>query len=363
MERINVTRTFLPPLEEYQAYVQQIWERDWLTNQGPLLQELEEKTSAYLGVKNFHFVANGTLALQLALRALDITEGEVITTPFSYVATTSAILWQNCTPVFVDIDPKTLCIDPAKIEAAITENTKAIIPVHVFGHACDVDAIDAIAKKHGLKVIYDAAHAFGVRHDGESLANRGDISILSFHSTKLFHTIEGGALIVKDKAVSDKVELMKRFGHQGDDHITLGINAKASEFHAAMGLCNLKYVDGLIAQRKTVAETYDKLLGNTFEKPVVSNTGTNNYAYYPVLFKNEAELLAAFAALAAENIFPRRYFYPSLNKLPYLKTAQQCLISEDIASRIACLPFHATLPEADIARICATLLRVRKEGK
>jgi dTDP-4-amino-4,6-dideoxygalactose transaminase len=361
VERINVTKTFLPPIEEYEAYVRQIWDRDWLTNQGPLLQELEAKTSAYLGVQNFHFVSNGTLALQVALQSLDITEGEVITTPFSYVATTSSILWQHCTPVFVDIEPDTLCIDVRKIEAAITGKTKAIMPVHVFGHPCDVEAIDALAKKHGLKVIYDAAHAFAVNHKGQSILNHGDISILSFHSTKLFHTIEGGALVVRDKAVSDKVELIKRFGHNGDEHYMLGLNAKASEFHAAMGLCNLKYVDDLIAKRKAVTAAYDKLLGNAFEKPAVGDKDTSyNYAYYPVLFQDETQLLAAFEALKKENIYSRRYFFPSLNKLPYLENAQPCPISEDVALRIACLPFHAGLVQADIERICKILLQLKR---
>lgn len=356
-ERINVTKTFLPPIEEYEAYVKQIWDRAWLTNQGPLLLELEAKLRDYLGVENFHFVGNGTLALQLALRALDITEGEVITTPFSYVATTSSILWERCKPVFVDIEPETFCLDASKIEAAITPNTKAIMPVHVFGNACDVEKIEAVAKQHDLKVIYDAAHAFGVQYKGKSLMNYGDISIGSFHSTKLFHTIEGGCLIVKDKALSDKLELMKRFGHQNDDHFMLGINAKASEFQAAMGLCNLNHLDEIMAERKRAVETYDRLLGSKFQKLAVRQDTVYSYAYYPVVVESEAKLLALFADLAKANIFPRRYFFPSLNTLPYLPDKQSCPVSEDIAKRIMCLPLYAGMDEVLISEICEIVKR------
>src|SRR6185437_9557092 len=240
MKKIHVTKSFLPPLNEYQEYLSKIWKSGQLTNQGPLLKEFETKVADYLGVHNFHFVANGTLALQVAKRALDITEGEIITTPFTYVATTSAILWERCKPVFVDIEPNTFCIDADKIEAAITSKTKAILPVHVFGFPCDVEKIEAIAKKHKLKVIYDGAHAFGVKLKGRPLLSYGDIATCSFHATKLFHTIEGGCVIVNDdKNLSDRLELIKHFGHFGDDHYMLGINAKASEFQAAMGLSNL----------------------------------------------------------------------------------------------------------------------------
>jgi dTDP-4-amino-4,6-dideoxygalactose transaminase len=355
MERINVTKTFLPPLKEYEHYLRQIWESDQLTNQGPLLQELESQLKAYLKVQNFHFVNNGTTALQIALRALDITEGEVITTPFSYVATTSSILWERCTPVFVDIEPDTFCIDTGKIEAAITPHTKAIMPVHVFGRPCDVEKIDAIAKKHKLKVIYDAAHAFGVTYKGKSLLDFGDISIGSFHATKLFHTIEGGGIVVRDKAVSEKVELIKHFGHRGYEHLTLGINAKASEFHAAMGLCNLKHVDEIIKKRKAAFSVYNQLLSSTFKKPAASKDMEYNYGYYPVLFENEQQLLTKTEELSKENVFPRRYFYPSLNTLPYLKNAANCPVSEDIAARVLCLPMYADLREEDIKMICEVL--------
>lgn len=351
MKKINVTKTFLPPIEEYQEYLRQIWDDVWLTNQGPLLKELETRTKDYLGVDNLQLVGNGTLALQVALRALDITEGEIITTPFTYVATTSAILWEKLTPVYVDIEPDTLCIDASKIEAAITKNTKAILAVHVYGNPCDVEAIEAIAQKHNLKVIYDAAHAFGVTYKGKSLLECGDISICSFHSTKLFHTIEGGAIIARNEDVREKAELIKRFGHNGDDHIMLGINAKANEFQAAMGLCNLKYIDKIIAERKHVFELYNDLLDSTLQRPVVNPHGEHNYGYYPVEFRDEAELLEIVAALNKENIFPRRYFYPSLNRLSYVSSNTSCPVSEDVASRVLCIPLYAGLEDDDVQRI------------
>jgi dTDP-4-amino-4,6-dideoxygalactose transaminase len=357
MERINVTKTFLPPFEEYEPYLKQIWANSQLTNQGPLLHELEAQLKSYLQVKDFHFVGNGTIALQLALRALDITEGEVITTPFSYVATTASILWEHCEPVFVDIEPDTLCIDTDKIEAAITPRTKAIMPVHVFGYPCDVEKIDAIAKRHNLKVIYDAAHAFGVTYKGKSLLDFGDISTGRFHATKLFHTIEGGCVIVRDQTVSDRIGLMKHFGHMGDEHLMLGINAKATEFQAAMGLCNLRHIDEIIQKRKVAFGHYNQLLDGVFDRPAIHKDTTYNYAYYPVLFENETQLLQKIAELNKKNIFPRRYFYPSLNTLPYLSATQSCPVSEDIAARIICLPMSASLEEKDIKIICKVLAK------
>lgn len=351
MERINVTKTFLPPLDEYEVYLKQIWQRSHLTNQGPMLLEFEKQAEAYLGINNFHFVSNGTIAIQLALKALDVSEGEIITTPFSYVATTSAILWERCRPVFVDIEPETFCIDAGKIEAAITEHTKAILAVHVFGFPCDIDAIQKIADKHNLKVIYDAAHAFGVQYNGKSLLSYGDISTCSFHATKLFHTIEGGCVIAPEQKLSDDIELIKRFGHQGDDHYMLGINAKASEFQAAMGLCNLKYVDDLISQRREVFELYSELLAPRFKTPIIPQSVAYNYAYYPLLFENEEQLGAVMKALTEENIFPRRYFYPSLNKLPYIDDAQACPVSEEISRKIVCLPLYPGLSAEDVRRI------------
>jgi dTDP-4-amino-4,6-dideoxygalactose transaminase len=354
--RINVTKTFLPPLDEYEAYLRQIWERGILTNQGPLLLEFESKIRQRFGVRNFHLVSNGTLALQIALRALDIGEGEVITTPFTYVATTSAILWERCDPVYVDIDPETLCIDTDKIEAAITPRTKAIMPVHVFGRACDIDAIDAIAKKHSLRVVYDAAHAFGVTYGGKSLFEYGDISTASFHATKLFHSVEGGGIFVRDAGVSERVELMKRFGHTGDEHSMLGINAKTSELHAAMGLCNLNHIDEITDGRRRVVELYDQLLSAGAVQILAAQDGVGrNYAYYPILLRDEAHLMACMDALSKVDVYPRRYFYPSLNNLPYVTTHYECPTSEDIANRIMCLPLYDSLEDKIVRKICEVI--------
>jgi dTDP-4-amino-4,6-dideoxygalactose transaminase len=355
MANINVTKTFLPPIEEYEAYLQQIWQNGQLTNQGPLLHEFEDKLAEYMDIENFHFVTNGTVALQVAMRALGVSNGEVITTPFSYVATTSAILWEGCKPVFVDIDPKTLTIDVEKIESAISPDTKAILAVHVFGNPCNVERIDKIAKKHNLKVIYDAAHAFGVSYQGNPLINFGDISIYSFHATKVFHTIEGGGIVVKDSGVSERVELIKRFGHNGDEHLTLGINAKASEFQAAMGLCNLKHIDEIILQRKKLAELYDNLLGSKVGYITISKNATRNYAYYPIILENENALKEKLKKLNEIGIFPRRYFYPSLNTLRYINEKQDCPVSEDVASRILCLPLYADLEPVTVRKISETL--------
>lgn len=356
MTRINVTKSFLPPMSEYQAYLDIIWKNEQLTNQGPLLREFEEKMSTYLDVEHFQFVTNGTVALQLALNALDITDGEVITTPFSYVATTSAILWERCVPVFVDIDAKTLCIDASKIEAAITPKTKAILAVHVFGNPCDVETIEAIAKKHDIKVIYDGAHAFNVKHKGKSLLSYGDASMCSFHATKLFHTIEGGGIFVKDSDVNDKVYLAKKFGHESDDHYMLGINGKASEFQAAMGLTNFGHIDEIIKDRKRVVERYNSHLAGKFQLLELTPDTEYNYAYYPLVFKDEDTMHETVEKLNAQDIYPRRYFFPSLNTLPYIKEAHDCPISEDISQRIVCLPLYVGLEDEIIDKICEVLL-------
>lgn len=310
---INVTKTYLPPFEEYAAILKRAWEKAWITNNGELVQELETKLKEYLDVKHLWFTSNGTVVLQMALKALNITK-EVITTPFSYVATTNAILWEGCTPVFVDIDPHTFCIDASKIEAAITKDTQAILATHVYGQPCDVEAIDAIAKKYGLKVIYDGAHAFGVIYKGKSLLSYGDISTCSFHATKLFHTVEGGCIICNDSELDEKLFLYRSFGHRGDDYLSIGINGKNSEFHAAMGLAMLPYLPQLIEKRKAIFDFYEKGLTDTcvhfldFNNPDLSW----NYAYCPVLFKKEEQLLLIKAKLEEEGIFIRRYFFKTL---------------------------------------------------
>lgn len=352
---IYITKPYLPPKEEYLQRISAIFDREILTNQGPEVCALETDMKKFLGVSYFQYVTNGTIALQIAMRSLNITEGEVITTPFSYVATISAILWEHCTPVFVDIEPDNFTIDPAKIEAAITPYTKAIMPVHVFGYACDVDKIEAISKKYNIKVIYDAAHTFSSQYKGKSICSYGDISTLSFHATKLFHTIEGGACVIKDRMTAERLDLIKRFGHIGDEHYTLGINAKQNELNAAMGRANLGHLDEILAERRRLSELYDSLLAGKIQRPKPQTGLKYNYAYYPVVFENEHELLTAFERLNKLDIFPRRYFYPSLNTLPYLKHTAHCPVSEDIATRIACLPLFVGLEDSIVRKICETL--------
>jgi len=356
--RINVTESFLPSLSEYNQYLKQIWNSKILTNQGQLLKEFESKLAIYLGVKYVHFVTNGTIALQIALRALDITEGEVITTPFSYVATVSSILWERCTPIFVDIDPKSLCIDTDKIESAITKKTRAIMPVHVFGIPCDVHKITKIAKKYKLKVIYDAAHAFGVKINNKGVFQYGDISVGSFHATKVFHTIEGGCLATNNKDISDKIELIKRFGHQGDSHYLLGINAKASEFQAAMGLCNLKHINVIIQKRKQIFDRYHQSLSNikNLELVEIPKNISFNYGYFPVLFPSEKIMTKILQKLNFINIYPRRYFYPSLDLLPYVLNRQFCPTSINVSMKILCLPLSSTLDPNINKSIITTIL-------
>lgn len=356
MTKIYVTRPYLPPYEEYAARLVDIFARGILTNQGPEVSALEERLRSFLGVSYLHYVTNGTIALQLALKALNIDGGEVITTPFSYVATTSSLLWERCTPVFCDIETDNFTIDPEKIEGLITPNTKAVMPVHVFGYACDVEKIQKIAEKHHLKVIYDAAHAFGSVYKGKALASYGDASTLSFHATKLFHTVEGGAIIVKNEAEDKALNLIKRFGHLGDEHFRLGINGKQSEFHAAMGLAVFAHLQEILSERKQICETYDSLLKGKIRLPKKQKDLEYNYAYYPVIFESEKELLSAFARLEKIGVYPRRYFYPSLNELPYLKNTEACPVSEDISKRVACLPLFVGLHDDDISRICGEIV-------
>lgn len=352
---INVTKSYLPPLDAYIKYLEKIWTLGWLTNNGEMVQELETLLADYLGVPYICYVSNGTVAIQIALRALQI-QGEVITTPFSYVATTNAILWEHCQPVFVDIDANTYCIDPKKIEAAITEQTQAILAVHVYGYPSDVNAIAEIAKKHNLKVIYDAAHAFGCKLNGSSILNYGDLSTLSFHATKLFHTAEGGAIVAHTSQMADTINKVKRFGHLGDEYFTLGINGKNSEFHAAMGLCVLPNVASIIQKRRLICEMYDAELSDL--GIVFANIPENfeyNYAYYPVVFQNESQLLAVKQVLNSNQINPRRYFYPSLNTLPFLQTKQYCPVSEDISPRVLCLPLYDSLEQQEVLQISSLI--------
>lgn len=358
---INVTKVFLPPKEELYPYFDGIYSRHWVTNNGPLVNELEQKLKAYLNLPHTLFLNNGTVAIQIAIKALEL-HGEIITTPFSYVATTSSIVWEQCSPVFVDIDPHTLNIDPAQIEAAITSETSAILATHVFGNPCNVHAIESIARKHGLKVIYDAAHCFGTEFQHRSLFDYGDVSTVSFHATKLFHTVEGGAIFSSDDQLNRKMSLLRNFGHTSP--VTFegaGINAKNSEFHAAMGLAVLPHIDAIMLRRKQQWLHYEHQLQHSGLQLLSITSGTTryNYSYFPVIFASERDLLAAQDALNLQYVYPRRYFYPALNTLDYVRYSS-CPVAESVAARVLCLPLYhdLSLPEQDM--IVRTLIKSLK---
>ncbi|WP_332444482.1 DegT/DnrJ/EryC1/StrS family aminotransferase [Wolinella succinogenes] len=344
---INVTKVYLPNKEKYKKYIDEIYENGWLTNNGPLVQRLEKRLAEYLGVKNIVLVSNGTVALEIAYRTLGL-KGFVVTTPFSFVATTSSLMTNQLLPIFADIDPNSFNLDPKNIEKFITPNTSAILPVHVFGNACEVEEIEQIADKHNLKVIYDAAHAFDVKYKGQSVLNYGDVSTLSFHSTKLFHSIEGGALIINDDELVQKARYLINFGIKSPEEISeLGTNAKMNEFEAAMGLCMLDDIEEIKLQRKNILYNYRKQLKDLVQFQKQNENATENYSYFPVVFENEAQLLKVQKALNEKDIFPRRYFYPSLDILEYIEPKQECKISREISKRILCLPIFAGL-ESDV---------------
>jgi dTDP-4-amino-4,6-dideoxygalactose transaminase len=349
---IPVTKSFLPPIDEYMAQVQRAYNNSWLTNRGELVVELEEKLKTYLGVSNILITNNGTIPLQIALKLLG-KGGEIITTPFSYVATTAAIVWENCTPIFVDIHPEYLTIDETKIEAAITDKTTCILATHVFGNPCNVEEIERIAKKHNLKVIYDGAHAFGVKYKGKSIFEYGDISTCSFHATKLFHTGEGGAIFCKNPELAQQIFYSHNFGHNGPlEFHGLGINGKISELQAAMGLAVLPNIATILEGRKKVINNYESELSfGNISRPHLFTSTSWNYSYYPIVFSSEKTLIEVEKALQSADILPRRYFYPSLCSLPYIKS-ETMPISSDIAQRILCLPLFYGLEMKDVKRIC-----------
>lgn len=357
---IPVTKPFLPPQEHYNSLLDGIWKRQWLTNMGPLASDLEMKLKKFLNINHLLFVTNGTVALQMAIKALDL-KGEIITTPFSFVATSSCIVWEGCKPVFADIDPFSLNIDADKIEASITDKTSAILATHVYGNPCDVERIEKIAKKHNLKVIYDAAHAFGVTVKGKSIFEYGDISTCSLHATKLYHSIEGGLIICKDPKLTKKLAFIRNFGISGFDSFSeLGLNGKNSEFHAAMGLVNLDYIEAISAKRKEIAERYDLKLNNLkATKPKWHQDSHNNYSYYPILFDTEELLLKCMDELSKHEIGTRRYFYPSLaSALPYLDK-QEMPVTDDISKRVLCLPLYYDLTLEEVDFISRIMLRVQ----
>ncbi len=357
---IPVTKPFLPPQQIYQSYLDGIWKRQWLTNMGPLASDLELRLKNHLKIKHLLFVTNGTVALQMAIKALDL-KGEIITTPFSFVATTSSIVWEGCTPVFVDIEENSLNIDANLIEAAITDKTSAILATHVYGNPCEVNKIEQIATKHGLKVIYDAAHAFGVEISGKSIFEFGDISTCSLHATKLYHSTEGGLIITKDAELLKKLAYIRNFGFDGPENFSaLGLNGKNSEFHAAMGLANLKYIEEICKKRKVLTARYDEKLKNlNARRPIWHVDSENNASYYPLVFESEELMLKCKENLQANEIGARRYFYPSLaNSLPYLEP-QHFSVTNDIAKRVLCLPLFYDLSLEEVDLICRLLLRVQ----
>ena len=359
---VQVTRSTLPPLDAYMDCVRDMFASRQMTNQGAYARRLEQSLADFLDVPALSLCANGTLALQLALRLLGLNGKKVITTPFTYVATLSALLWEGCTPVFADIDPETLCIAPAEVERLLAEHpdTAGILPVHVYGNACDVTRLANLAEKHALRVLYDAAHVFGSTLDGKSLFAWGDATVGSFHATKLFHTVEGGCVIMPDEEDKRRLDLLRAFGHVGDEHKCLGINAKISELHAAMGLCLLPGVPDMLALRARKAALYDEALhmdGNpALRRPALAPGLTWNHAYYPVIFPNHASLVRTLTALSRRDIHPRRYFYPSLTRLPYVRSPA-CPVAEDMAERVLCLPFWPEIDEALIAEIAEVTLK------
>ena len=359
---IYVTQPALPPLEEFTEYLKKIWENKILTNNGPFHQQFEKELADYLGVKNISVFSNGTLALITALQALRIT-GEVITTPFSFVATTHSLWWNNIKPVFADIDPITYNLDPEKVEAAITPQTTAIMPVHVYGNPCNLEALQNIADTYGLKLIYDAAHAFGVKVNGESILNFGDLSILSFHATKVFNTIEGGAIICQDEKTKKRIDYLKNFGFAGETTvIEPGINAKMNELQAAYGLLQLKFVDEYISKRMIIALKYRELLS---VKPGIQTLDdfegiAHNYAYFPILIdasRHGKTRDDVYELLKKKNIFSRRYFYPLISDFPTYRGLQSSRkenlpIASKVSDQVLCLPIYPGIDEKTIDQIC-----------
>lgn len=361
-EKINVTRSSMPSYEEYCEAIKPIFESKWLTNMGPIHNEFMDKVGSYLGVDNVSLFTNGHLALCVAIRALGLT-GEVITTPFTFASTTHAIVDCGLTPVFCDVNPDTYTIDADKIETLITDKTSAIMPVHVYGNVCDVEKIDAIAKKYNLKVIYDAAHVFGVKIGDRGIGSFGDISMFSFHATKVFNTIEGGCLTYSDKSLDSKIASLRNFGITSPESVDMvGTNAKMNEFQAAMGLCNLKNIDENIAERKVAEETYRNRLENVDGIKIcpIQDGVTQNHAYFPVVFDgykyNRDEVTEK---LAENDIFARKYFYPITNEFSCYKGMYrgETPLAKEISEKVLTLPLYAGLTEEDVNRICDVILK------
>ncbi len=354
---IYVTMPTLAPLEEVNELMREIWESGIMTHNGPLVQRFEKEVCEYLGVPQMVSCCNGTLALQMAIKVLGKT-GEIITSPFTFIATVSSIMWQHCTPVFVDIDPETLNIDPKKIEERITCHTVAIMPVNVFGNNCDFEAIGAVAKAHNIPVIYDACHSVGATYKGESVFKQGDISVTSFHATKMLNTAEGGGVFTLNKEIDEKLRRIRFFGFENhSDIVEDGFNGKMTEAHAAIGIANLRYLDKALADRKEKYERYNEILSQNPEISFQKISTGCNYSYLPAIFKDELTALKVVDALNAENIFPRRYFYPSVNTFTKLVPYVPMPKSEDIASRVLCLPLHIRMRMSEIDEIAEITLK------
>lgn len=359
-KQIYVTQPYLPPLEEFIPYLEQIWENKILTNNGPFHQQLEKALCEYLGVEHISLFTNGTIALVTALQALRIT-GEVITTPYSFVATAHSLMWNNIKPVFVDIDPKTFNLDPEKIEEAITPQTTAILPVHCYGYPCAVERIQQIADTYGLKVIYDAAHAFAVTYKGESLLKHGDLSVLSFHATKVFNTFEGGAIISPDAKTKQRIDYLKNFGFADEVTVTAtGINGKMSEINAAFGLLQLQHVESAIASRNEIESYYRNELGDVVGITIMSHPPetSGNGSYFPILVTKEYPFSRdeLYQKLKEKGIYSRRYFFPLISELPMYRGLPSAARSNlptaaQAAKEVLCLPIYPNLPDGDISRI------------
>ncbi|MEO9967595.1 MAG: DegT/DnrJ/EryC1/StrS family aminotransferase [Reichenbachiella sp.] len=354
---INVTKTELPALEDYNKKLQEIWESGWITNNGNQLVSLEEKLKDYLGVKHIFLVSNGTIALQLAIRVLDLKNKEVITTPFSYVATLNALLWEGAIPVLADIDPITGNLDPKRVKEKISTKTKAILPVHVYGQPADISGFSELSAEYDLPVVYDAAQAFGSTYQSKPLAQFGTLSCYSFHATKIFHTIEGGAIATNDSSLASKLNHLRHFGHKGDDYYGIGINAKMSEMHAAMGHLILPMVDSSIEKKKKIWMLYDQALERTHLNSSLSENFDLcqiNYSYFPYLFSSEKELKHKMDLLEKQNIIARRYFFPSFTALPHFKSVPMA-IADDLAKRVVCLPLGDDMTPELVDQICKIL--------
>ncbi len=360
---INVTKTYLGDIDKFKTYVEGIYARGWLTNHGPLVCELEQRLREYLGVKHVILTNNGTLALQVAYRALGLS-GSAVTTPFSFVATSSSLQWEGIRPIFADIDAQTWNISPDHIESRIVSDTTAIVGTHVFGNPCAVERIEEIARRRNLKVVYDGAHAFAVRHAGQSVLSWGDISTLSFHATKLFHTIEGGAIITNDDDLARRVYLLCNFGIADVDKIEgIGINAKLNEFSAAMGLCILDDIENILQERARIAHCYTSRLGDYVDLQQPQSDSQLNHSYFPIALNDEQQLFRLRSALNNNGINPRRYFYPSLDTLEYLQPQAAQPASRSLSERVLCLPIYPGLQQEDQDRVINTVIAECSMGR